>query len=101
MPKMRVKRDSHGLYIRTNGGIYRPERTKYTDHHRPFQTQITEGEQVNGHHISQTPTAKLTRANGDSEIWSVHGGCYVGYDEVTKKNFFIPSDNMWEPSQKG
>lgn len=96
MPTTKIRKDAHGLYVRTDGQIFRPVRTPYgytISHARNSRedgsSAFQEGDEVKAQHRSQTPFA--TVAKGDVlEWWHGHGE-YIG-----KK-----SDECWTPVTEG
>ena len=97
----KIRRDSHSLYVRTNGSVFRPWETPYS--YETSQgatqgvTQFAEGEEVKLGHVNHTPFARL---RGDDtgdwsnrvELWHSHGD-YYDYEN----NRTIPSDQVWDP----
>jgi hypothetical protein len=66
---MKIRKDVHGLYVIVNGGVYRPQPSRWGYGSYPdFKTTLTAGESVKGHSISQSPHAAVAE-----EIWSWHG----------------------------
>ena len=96
----RIRKDTHGLYVRTDGSVFRPVltphsypvcqplwRTSANGHpYEPDATLFVEGEAVKARHVSQTPFASITTADGRKAFWWSHG-MYMG-----KK-----SDECWIP----
>lgn len=89
MANTKVRKDEHGLYIRTNGNVYRPQETpwSYWRHDTAKGTTFfTDGQVLKVAAVSQTPFAKLRAADGSEELWHTHG-MYIG-----KK-----STDCWQP----
>lgn len=55
-----IRKDSHGLYVRTGGYVFRPNPNK--------ATFLREGDRTKAHHISGTVRAKVA-----NETWFSHG----------------------------
>lgn len=91
----KIKSDEHGLYVRINGGIMRPEKCEHDQHHikRVFKSKFKEGDEVKLSHITQTPFAKLIK-DDITEVWCSHG-CY--FDGKGKQ---IDSNKIWNPKIK-
>ena len=86
----RVKRDSHGLYVRNDGLCFRPELTRHSTI-RAINTPnaaFSEGEAVRAHHLSGTVHAKVVALDGRSAVWSSHG-------EIWQKG--VTSEACWTP----
>jgi len=91
MPTTKIKKDSHGLYVRTDGSIFRPQQSNYRYeiiNDINGQSKYKEGETIKAYHCSQTPLAKV----GD-EYWFSHG-CYIGFKDG--KTFNLKSDDVWK-----
>jgi len=92
-PNTKIRRDAYGLYVRNDGLTFRPELTKYsypamqpayekawrailvggdlssatldtTYAYAPDPTLFRDGEAVTARHVSQTPYARVTSADG-------------------------------------
>lgn len=96
----KIRSDSHGLYVRTDGSVYRPFETpcSYDDSQAALRgiTQFAEGEEIKVSHIAGSPFARLRGADTRDfsnrvELWHSHG-CY--YDKQGK---IRKSDDLWEP----
>lgn len=88
-----IKRDSHGLYLRVDGSVFRPERGRYCEGYRMAgMSNLSEGDLVKARHISQTPLCKV-RFGDDVivEAWCSHG---TYFDKTGK---IIQSDDVWSP----
>lgn len=87
MPILTVREDVYGVYVKTNGGIYRPVATRhsYYRHIIPSVSSFKKGDKPKGGAISQSPDCRV----GD-EVWTCHGE-YM-YDGGKHK----PSTDCWE-----
>jgi hypothetical protein len=96
----KVRSDSHGLYIRTGGYVFRPQLAIYSYLMNPDvkagTTRYHEGDAVKAYHMSQTPHAKVKDVSGPhSEIWHSHG-CYISnVAGVGCKT--LSSEILWSP----
>lgn len=82
MPILTVREDRHGAFVKTNGGIYRPQASKWSYSHKIDGVTVHKaGDKIKGRMISQSPHAKV----GD-EIWAYHDS-YVG----------LKSEECWHP----
>jgi hypothetical protein len=93
MAETRIRRDAHGLYVRTDGAVFRPERTRHTYTSRGAGEGWSEGERVKAHHISQTPDARLRSLDrpGQEGVWHSHGS-YIAPHRT--------SDEAWMPVEQ-
>ncbi|HDR9105403.1 TPA: hypothetical protein QDB04_002244 [Burkholderia vietnamiensis] len=96
MGTTKVKSDVHGLYVRTDGQVYRPVRTPYgytishvVNSREDGTSAFAEGEAVRARHGSGTPFC-VVRARDVEEYWHGHG-VYIG-----KK-----SEECWTPVDNG
>lgn len=85
----RVRKDSHGLYVRTGGYVFRPEPSAHTVGRSAHPTKINEGDQVKARHISGTPWGRV-----GGEIWHDHGS-YI--DDHGKQ---ISTNLIWDPKKR-
>lgn len=92
MAKTKIKSDIHGLYVKTDGRVYRPvasTNSYYISHtlnsREDGTSAFVKGQEVNAHHRSQTPFA-VVKADGVEEYWHSHGE-YIGR----------PTDMCWAP----
>lgn len=100
--KTKIKFDSHGLYIRTNGSVYRPYRSMYGYMIKAQNgtSSFVLGDGVTVSHITGTPHCRVKQriTAGDppriEEIWSSHGE-YIGANGYPTKD--IKSDDCWRP----
>ncbi|MDN8078688.1 hypothetical protein QZN30_04940 [Burkholderia multivorans] len=91
-----VKCDVHGLYVRTDGRIYRPVRTPYgptishaVNSREDGSSAFQAGQEVHARHRSGTPFC-IVRQDDVTEYWHSHG-VYLG-----KK-----SQECWTPVLSG
>lgn len=88
--KKKLKVDKNGRYwIKTNGNVYRPDKTKY-DYPivgRTYETVFKVGEEVKVRHITQSPFIEVTDARGTREVWGYHGSYY---DKAG-----VPIEDIW------
>jgi len=87
MPKSNIKRDEHGLYFLTRGGVYRPQASSdsYSMMEQPDRlgynvvlsassTEFSEGDKVNVLAIRQAPHARARGIGTNTkEVWNRHG----------------------------
>jgi len=93
MPSTKVKSDSHGLYVRTDGKLYRPVKTidayplgRSADLRDDGTSVFKEGSQVQARHLSGTPFCVVKDGAGAEEHWHSHG-MYLG----------VKSTGCWQP----
>lgn len=99
MPRCKVYKDVHGLYVRAAGHIFRPDfPVEYKDRDFEFGG-IKEGDKVNVSHKKLTVTANLKVVEGDTvETWYSHGGStsYSPKIKVDSEEIFRPSHDKWD-----
>ena len=87
----KIRRDCHGLFVRTNGSVFRPQESEhsyYIKHIYPNENGFSEGEQARVSFINGSPNCKVVR--GDYlEVWYAHG-VYGRYGQGS-------SENCWDP----
>lgn len=93
----RVRRDRHGLFVITDGSVFRPQLAlyEYETSGRTLRTVFQAGDAVRATHLSQTPFARLSaQVNGLTveELWGSHGSRWQ--DGGT-----VPSDAVWSPRE--
>ncbi len=99
VPKLNktVRRDARGLYIITNGGVYRPEHGKWHQasmfDYQP-QPEFFDGERVYAAHVNQTPTIAIIKGGGHETRWDLHGEA-SRYDEKLKRLVKLPTEDAW------
>lgn len=98
-----IRRDSHGRYIITDGGVYRPElsRNSYPsrfDLPRWKSASFADGEKVHAHHVSQSPHARLKGEDGRIAMWHLHGYTHR-LDRVEGKMVRLAPETQWEPRE--
>jgi hypothetical protein len=93
MPSTKVKRDAHGLYVRTDGKLYRPVKTidayplgRSANLRDDGTSAFNEGSQVQARHRSGTPFCVVKDGAGAEEHWHSHG-MYLG----------VTSTACWHP----
>lgn len=92
---MKINKDVHGLFIRTDGQVFRPQPTPHsypTKYTTTGTTEFENGEDVRARHISQTPFAQII-GNGKLEWWHAHG-CYI-----SDAGKYIQSKEIWNPAE--
>lgn len=89
---MKIGQDAHGLFLRTDGRLYRPVKSSdsYEIAHAVNSREdgtsaFVAGEDVKARHRSQTPFC-VVKASGVEEYWHSHG-------EYTGKK----SEECWNP----
>lgn len=93
MAKTKIREDSHGVYVRTNGSVYRPQNSEWcydTVCALKGVSMFSVGAAGNVKNLRYTPYAQVS-VNNHSEIWYSHG-CY--YDKQGK---IISSELVWSP----
>ncbi len=84
MATTKIRQDSHGLYVRANGSVFRPEKSKSC---YPMKYHIQEGyitklsfqQEVKVKHISGTPMCSIM-VGDRNEVWNSHGSYLLGVD---------------------
>lgn len=75
MPHTKVKSDSHGLFVRTDGMVFRPQPAR-TSHPHPNACQgesiFVSGDVVSVNHITQSPLCSVSNSTG-RQLWHSHG----------------------------
>lgn len=99
MARCKVHKDAHGLYIRAEGHIFRPDfPIEYKSMGYEFG-DISEGDKVNVSHKRLTVTANLKVVGGDArEVWYSHGGStsYSPKIKVDSEKIFRPVYDKWD-----
>jgi len=87
-----VRRDSHGLYVKTGGYLFRPQRTctPFSIGREDAKGNFEKGKRVKAHHVACTVFAKV-----GEERWFSHGQYYDPFTQV-----HINSENLWCPTNK-
>lgn len=104
--KKKIKQDKHGLYIRTNGSIYRPQLSVIHSHQctsdmdRGDNTEFKNKQEVNAHHISQTPWASL-EFEGHKEVWYSHGNYFSPPKGIKTEDCWFPKNIENAKIEKG
>jgi hypothetical protein len=92
MAKTKIRRDTHGLYLRTDGRLYRPQPVPDSGSVASGASYMREGETINASHPSGCCFAILRdRARDVKEFWYDHG-TYYGVNGIGN----IPSDLLWK-----
>jgi hypothetical protein len=93
MPTTKIKRDAHGIYVRTDGNLYRPVQTvdayplgRAANLRDDGTSVFKEGSQVTARHRSGTPFCVVKDCAGVEEHWHSHG-MYLG----------VKSADCWRP----
>ncbi len=91
-----VRKDRHGLYVKADLRIFRPEREKheadYVD--RTYVSQFPEGTKVTTRVVSQTSHCRLNSTGFDWEVWVSHGSYTNGY------GIHWDSETIWDPRNR-
>lgn len=87
-----IRKDSHGLYVKAGGYLFRPRVNCSNRHLRELgigagATAFTEADRPKARHIGQTTRARVVGKDGLIETWFAHG-CYAPGE---------PSDKFWDP----
>lgn len=83
MNKTKIKTDSHGLYFRAGGYVFRPD----------SETAFKDGQVVSARHVRCTRFGKA-KAGKVEETWLSHGSYF---DDKAK---IIPTDKVFEPLEE-
>jgi hypothetical protein len=92
----KIKRDQYGLFVKTDGSIFRPEPAVSS---YPVKgatagaSEFNEGDEVEARHMSCTPFARV-ETEEVTELWHSHG-CY--YYQGRR----LPSIACWKPKPVG
>lgn len=93
MNKTKIKVDKHGLFIKANGGIYRPQMSKhsYATYNNNYgvgiETKLNKGDVVKVNVIRQTPFCKLITAD-IVEYWNSHESNNI--DSKDSEDYWMP-----------
>lgn len=98
MAETKIRADRHGLYVRTNGSVYRPQKsitsypTRYSLQHG-YDTAFKEGMEVTVQVIRATPFCRVVWMLKGEE-WQSHGA----YAQLINGKFrHISSEMCWSP----
>lgn len=95
MARSKIRKDSHGLFVVTDGYIFRPD---YPSGYKHLQSEIgdfKEGEAVNANHRGGTPLATIKRVGEKTGgTWYSHGEAYVPNTQATKR---VNSEMVFRP----
>lgn len=106
MIKARIQQDSHGLYVRTNGTLFRPQRStksipvadgadNFDEYYRETPTQFSTRELAHIRLFLTCGVLRVVSASRDlREVWHDHGSYYA--DGGGR----IPSDQVWSPARQ-
>lgn len=94
---MKIQQDIHGIFVRTGGHLFRPDKAKYSYYHSKLvnKSSFKKGQEVKARHVSQTPFAKISDG-GIEEYWNSHGENYK-FDKETKTVKKVRSELLWNP----
>jgi hypothetical protein len=84
----KIKSDSHGPYVKVNGGVYRPQLSNmdYHIHTRVTETVFAVGDEVKVKNVNQTPFCRVIRGLHE-EVWGYHGAYHLR-----------PVEECWNPN---
>lgn len=93
----KVKTDARGLYVRTDGGIFRPHRSKWAAGHLDTiddgQTAFKDGDKVHARHHGGTVISTIAdESRTTTERWTSHGSYFDGQGRPRSTNL------AWAPS---
>lgn len=70
MPQTKVRSDDKGIYVRTDGKVFRPgEINGYSHAYIMNDGGLSAGDPVKAHHMAGTPLCKITLANDIIIVW--------------------------------
>ena len=100
MAKTKIRKDSHGLYVRTGGYLFRPYHSRTTGFNPSAvdggNTVFKEGQEVNARHLAGSNTGTV-KDNNNKEFWESHGE-YAGVHDGNYVQY--PSDCIWRPNNQ-
>ena len=87
-----VRRDSHGLFVKSGGRIFRPISADlaYSPSRPPGVSAYAMGEKVRVNIRSQSPYCKVFQPGKVIEFWHDHGHYMRRQGEVTSEECWIP-----------
>lgn len=87
----KVAIDKHGVYVKVNGYVYRPQSSKFDKKHskRVFVSVLESGTEVKTSKIKATPFASVS-VDKVEEWWCSHGP-FLGIGGA------IPTESLWFP----
>jgi hypothetical protein len=111
MQKTRIRKDSHSLYVRAGGYVFRPvpnpmmapqarawSNTTFDSGYRyaNVTTGFVEGEEAKAAHVAQTQTARVKSLSEPNrkELWYAHGESAEYTDRYRLKN----TEDVWDPA---
>lgn len=97
MARSKIRKDSHGLFVRANGYVVRPDYAAGYKHLEAEKGDFKEGETVNVSHIGGSPLSRLKRVGGKATaIWYSHGPATY-WDESAGKAKQFDSEIVYRP----
>ena len=101
MAKSKIRKDRHGLYVRANYYIFRPQRAEFEPDHanRTWESRLIGGEPAMLNPIAQTShcTVKAKAWNGTvKEVWGSHGT----YRPEWMGGILRDSELVWNPKER-
>lgn len=113
MQKTKIRRDSHGLYVRVGGYVFRPvpipmlapqarawsgQTMRGGYRYVNVETGFVEGEEAKASHLAQTQTARVRSLSdpGKKELWYAHGESAEYTDRYRLKN----TEEVWNPAHE-
>lgn len=90
MAKVRVRSDSHGLFFRAKGSVYRPQVAK-GQRGADTRTTLVDGDEIETAVMTGFPIAHVHRGRV-IELWYNHG------EYLTKPPGFIDTNQLWNPA---
>lgn len=98
MSRTKIKRDTHGLYARGAGYIWRADYPRgYSHAHGP--TVFQEGDEVSVSHSGGSLASVKRRDDGTREHWYAHGS-YIRIVNGDLVKGWKPSDEIYRPDHK-
>lgn len=88
MKKTKVKVDTHGIYVRTGGYLFRPQVNKWKSEKDDTYSLFEIGDEVKAKHIDGTVMGKV-----NDEVWYSHGQYF---QTVDGKNTYKNSEDCWD-----
>jgi hypothetical protein len=95
MPTTKVRRDEHGLYVRTDGHVFRPQlsRSSYPHQNNPDPTRFQEDWIVKVSHIGGSPLCRIATHSRDySEVWNSHGQYFMAGHQRASAECWLPME---------
>lgn len=99
----KIRSDVHGLYVRTNGAIYRPYRSEYTEGYRVNvngESKFIADDRVKVSAVSQSCLCRVGVGTSGIEFWSMHGS-YWDKNRPGKPGYpNVLSEECWKPGRQ-